>query len=82
MESVYIPVKEMLSNAPGFRSLYAAREIHFEEIYTDILDRAYVPILRGPMEPQRKHLLAILQNAIEGKVTVKNEEFFLTQQTR
>ena len=76
VESVYIPVKEMLSNAPGFRSLYAAREIHFEEIYTDILDRAYVPILRGPMEPQRKHLLAILQNAIEGKVTVKNEEFF------
>ena len=29
------------------------------------------------MEPQRKHLLAILQTAIEGKVTVKNEEFFL-----
>jgi len=33
VESVYIPVKEMLSNAPGFRSLYAQREIHFEEIY-------------------------------------------------
>ena len=27
MESVYIPVKEMLANAPGFRSLYADREI-------------------------------------------------------
>jgi len=32
VESVYIPVKEMLSNAPGFRSLYSQREIHFEEI--------------------------------------------------
>ena len=29
VESVYIPVNEMLSNAPGFRSLYAQREIHF-----------------------------------------------------
>ena len=77
MESVYIPVKEMLSNAPGFRSLYAAREIHFEEIYADILDRAYAPILRGPIEPQRRRLLTIVQNAIDGKVTVKNEEFFL-----
>ena len=31
----------MLSNAPGFRSLYATREVHFDEVYADILDRAY-----------------------------------------
>jgi ABC-type branched-subunit amino acid transport system ATPase component len=77
VESVYIPVKEMLSNAPGFRSLYAQRELHFEEIYTDILDRAYLPALRGPMDRPRRPLLSILQKAIDGKVTVKNEEFFL-----
>ena len=47
MESVYIPPKEMLSNAPGFRSLYSNREVHFEEVYRDILDRAYLPALRG-----------------------------------
>ena len=34
VESVYIPVKEMLANAPGFRSLYAQREIHFEKFTT------------------------------------------------
>ena len=77
MGSVYIPVKETLANAPGFRSLYANREIHFEEIYRDILDRAYLPLLRGPMDDQRRHLLAILGKVISGKVTVKNEEFFL-----
>ena len=77
LESVYIPVKEMLSNAPGFRSLYGAREIHFEEIYADILSRAYLPIPRGPMERQRKRLLTDLQKTIDGKVTMKNEEFFL-----
>ncbi|MEW6668700.1 MAG: AAA family ATPase [Thermodesulfobacteriota bacterium] len=77
VESVYVPVKEMLSNAPGFRSLYSQREVHFEEIYSDILDRAYRPALRGPIDRTRKALLTILQRAIEGKVTVKEEEFFL-----
>ena len=32
LESVYIPVKDMLANAPGFRSLYSLRNIHFEEV--------------------------------------------------
>lgn len=77
MESVFIPVKEMLSNGPGFRSLYAQREIHFEEIYADILDRAYRPALRGPIEAPRKALLEELQKAIDGRVVVDKEEFFL-----
>ena len=77
VESVYVPVKEMLANAPGFRSLYAQRDIHFEEIYADILDCAYRPALRGPAPPERKRLLAVLQKAIDGKVHARNEEFFL-----
>ena len=77
VESVFIPVKEMLSNGPGFRSLYAQREIHFEEIYADVLDRAYRPALRGPAERARKRILNTLQEAVEGKVAVMNEEFFL-----
>ena len=76
-ECVYIPVKEMLSNAPGFSSLYAAREIHFEEVYADILHRAYRPLLRGPTDALRKRLLTRLQKAIDGKVGVRSEEFFL-----
>ncbi|MDZ7700413.1 MAG: AAA family ATPase [Deltaproteobacteria bacterium] len=77
LESVYIPVKEMLSNAPGFRSLYTQREVHFEEVYADILDRAYRPALRGPTDKARRKLLNSLQKAIDGKVTIKEEEFFL-----
>lgn len=77
LESVFIPVKEMLSNGPGFRSLYNQREIHFEEIYADILDRAYRPPLRGPTDKARKDLLTSLQKVIDGKVVVNNEEFFL-----
>ena len=72
-----IPVKEMLSNAPGFRSLYAKREIHFEETYRDVLDRAYLPALRGPTDERREGLLTGLQKAVGGRVLVENEEFFL-----
>ena len=74
IQSVYIPVKEVLANAPGFRSLYAHREIHFEEIYSDILDHAYLPPLR---KPENGHLLDKLQYAIGGEVVIKGEEFFL-----
>ena len=77
MESVYIPPKEMLSNAPGFRSLYSKREVHFEEVYRDILDRAYLPALRGPIDSDGECLLARLREAIGGEVAVEGEEFFL-----
>ena len=67
----------MLANAPGFRSLYSQREVHFEEIYADILDRAYRPALRGPVDQPRKSLTKNLQKLVDGKVTIKEEEFFL-----
>lgn len=77
IESVFIPVKEMLANAPGFLSLYAQRETHFEAVYADILQRATLPLLRGPMGTDRERLFKILKEVIEGQVTLKNEEFFL-----
>ena len=77
MKSAYIPVKEMLANAPGFMALYDQREIHFEEVYRDILTRAFVPVERGPIPPERRSLLKILNTAMGGNVTNKNEEFFL-----
>ena len=56
LSSVYIPVKEMLANAPGFRSLYSSRSIHFEEVYSDILDRAFLPPLLGAPDLPRREL--------------------------
>jgi len=77
LESVYIPVKDMMANAPGFRSLYSLRNIHFEEVYADIIDRAFLGTLKGQADQSRKKLLEILQGAMDGKVINKNEEFFL-----
>ena len=74
IETSYIPVKEMLANAPGFRSLYALREIHFEEVYKDILDRAYLPPLRNP---ENKHLVDRMQDFIGCEVVIEDEEFFV-----
>ena len=77
IKSVYIPVKEMLANAPGFQSLYSQRELHFEAIYDDILDRAYLPPLRGHPGQTRGDLLSILKEIMDGTVTTQNQEFFL-----
>ena len=80
IKSVYIPPKEMLANAPGFLSLYAAREVHFEEVYRDILHHAYLPPLRGPLPAPRQRLLDNLQESIGGEIVVEGEEFFLSSE--
>ena len=76
MSSVYIPVKEMLANAPGFRSLYAERAIHFDEVYRDLLDRAYLPLLRGAPDAERRPLLNRLRRELGGSILVEDEEFY------
>lgn len=75
--SAYIPVKEMLAHAPGFLATAAKREISFEEIYVDIIKRAFLPKLRGAADGDRRRLLTALQKAIDGKVITKGEYFFL-----
>ena len=80
--SVFTPAKEMLAHAPGFRSLYAYREIQFEEVYADIIDRSYLPPLRRRLDDTRARILGDLENAIGGRVAVENEEFFLKTEER
>jgi hypothetical protein len=73
---VYIPVKEMLANAPGFRSMYVERVTHFEEIYVDIIDKAFLPPLKR-LDPQFEELARLLQKTMGGQITTKNEVFYL-----
>lgn len=77
LASAYIPVKEMLAHAPGFLATTAKREIAFEEVYVDIIKRAFLPKLMGPADKERQRLLTALQKAIDGKVVAKGEHFFL-----
>ena len=77
LSSAFIPVKEMLALAPGFIAVSAKREWSVEEVYVDIIKKAYLPILTGPAARNRKALLSALENTIEGKIIVKGETFFL-----
>ena len=76
VNSVYIPVKEMLANAPGFRSLYAERAIHFEEVYSDLLDRAYLPLQRGAPDDERGRLLGKLRGQLRGSIHERGQVFY------
>ena len=75
--SAYIPVKEMLAHAPGFIATTSKRELAFEDVYSDIIKLAYLPMLKGPTDKERKELLSSLQGTISGKVITKGEHFFL-----
>ncbi|MEA3310578.1 MAG: AAA family ATPase [Chloroflexota bacterium] len=75
--AVYIPVKEMLADAPGLLSLYNERQLHLEGIYPDIVQKAFLPPLKGRPSAQRRELLELLQQLMTGKVTQKGEQFFL-----
>ena len=76
-DAVFIPTKEILSNASGFRSLYSTREVQFDETYDDILVKAYLPPLRNPSEYVKADALSRLEEELGGKVEVQGEEFFL-----
>lgn len=77
LKVVYIPVKDMLANAPGFRSMYELRELHFEEIYKDIIDRALLPAVKGKPSAPRRKLMAKIESVISGRILQKNEHFYL-----
>lgn len=74
---VYLPVKEMLSMAPGFRSIYSKYDTRFEEIYYDIIDLAYVPALRGAPGADRQQLSDTIKGIVNGRVVTEGEQFFL-----
>ena len=80
IRSAFIPVKDMLANAPGFRSLYETSELHFEEIYADILTRAFRPPLRASEDAIRKNLLSKIRSIVGGRILYVNEEFVLRNQ--
>lgn len=81
LKAVFIPVKEILAQAAGFRSLYKEYELRFDETHVDLIDWALKPKRRGQPDPVRRHLLEEIEKHIHGTVSVENEEFFLKDKT-
>lgn len=75
--AVYIPVKDMLANAPGFLSLYRDHSIHFEGVYADIISKALYPASRGRRNSLQKELLELIEAEIGGTIAVEGEKFYL-----
>ena len=74
--AVYIPVKEMIANAPGFASLYKERYLHFEEVYADIISKALLPSKRE-ISPAYSSMCKKLEHYIGGSVYSRDEQFYL-----
>lgn len=77
VESAYIPVKEVLANAPGLRSHYLQGEVHLEETDVDIIDRAYRPPLCEDLDTHRTRILSDLQLMMGGVINTVDEDSFL-----
>ena len=43
----------------------------------DIIDKAFLPIVRGKQSPERVKLLNILNKAMSGRIVEKNETFYM-----
>lgn len=77
MESVFIPAKEILSNAYNLREAAARGNVEFDDTYLDIIASARVDISAGKDAEHRKKYLDKLQKINEGKVRVEEDRFYL-----
>lgn len=82
MESVFIPAKEILSNAYNLREAAAKGNVEFDDTYLDIIASARVDISRGNDATNRKKYLDKLQAINDGKVTIVKERFYLKPGTQ
>ena len=69
----FMPTRELLTIYPGFVSLYEGRYLEFEETYRDTCLLLGEPLLKKPMTD----LLAILEEALDGKVLLERGRFYL-----
>lgn len=76
-ESVFIPAKEILSNAYNLREAAARGNVEFDDTYLDIIASARVDISAGKDTEHRKKYLEKLQKINEGKVRVEKDRFYL-----
>ena len=82
LESVFIPAKEILSNAYNLREAAAKGNVEFDDTYLDIIASARVDISSGNDSARRKKYLDKLQAINNGKVTIVDDRFYLKPGTQ
>lgn len=74
---VFIPTKEIVTNAKGFRSLYDEYKLSFDETYYDILRHVFKPEKKSMTDLPLSYVLTKLEKVIGGEVEEENELFYL-----
>lgn len=79
--SVFIPTREILSIYPGFVSLYDTYSTSFDATWRDLAGVLGRPPLKGPHSAAVNALLPPLEEALDGKVLLENEHFYIRTKT-
>lgn len=82
IESVFIPAKEILSNAYNLREAVAKGNVEFDDTYLDIIASARVDISSGKDNAGRKQYLETLRKINMGTVKVEEDRFYLKPGTQ
>ena len=82
LTSVFIPAKEILSNAWNLDAAVKMGHVEFDDTYLDIIAAAKINISRGVDTTERKKYLDILQKISSGKVTLQDDRFYLKPGTQ
>ena len=80
--SVFIPAKEILSNAWNLDAAVKVGNVEFDDTYLDIIAAAKIDISTDVDSVARKKYLKILQKISNGKVTVQDDRFYLKSGTQ
>ena len=70
---LFFPAKEVLSMYPGFTALYEKYALSFDETYYDVCKAIENPLLKEP----NQELLEKIEAVMEGKIILKNNNFYL-----
>ena len=82
LTSVFIPAKEILSNAWNLEAAVKMGNVEFDDTYLDIIAAAKINVSPGVDSSERKKYLDVLQKISTGKVTVSDERFYLKPGTQ
>ena len=82
LTSVFIPAKEILSNAWNLDAAVKMGNVEFDDTYLDIIAAAKIDISRGVDSAARKKYLTVLQKISDGKVTLHDDRFYLKPGTQ
>ncbi len=80
-KSIFIPAKEILSNAYNLSAAVEKNNVSFDDTYIDIINSAKIDVSAGKNTREKERLLKEIEKVIGGKVDYdsRKDEFYLRQ---